>query len=405
MHALTVLYSRLMVQISKLVVGLQPLPHPLTYVGPGSALQLCEAMGQFGCRRVLIVTDKILVELGLIDGIKESLNAAGAEVFIFDGVQPDPAFEQVEAGLAMYQSENCDSVLAVGGGSSLDAGKAIAVQGVAPQDFKSMAGFFKVKSEGAPFYAIPTTAGTGSEATMASVISDHETKTKVIIADGKLMPKAAALDAELMKGMPPAITAATGMDALTHAIESALSVMGTDETRRLAYAAIKLIFDNLPKAYDEGTDIKAREAMAIASFWAGAAFTRSNVGYVHAIAHQFGGLYHTPHGLANAMILPHVLAFYQENAQDKMADLARQVGVAEPGSSDVEAAASLVIKVRQLNKHIGVPQQLDAFKSSDVSEVRQRALTEAHGLFGYPVPTYMSADQCDSLLKKLLPAN
>ncbi len=404
MHALTVLYSRLMVQISKLVLGLQPLPHPLTYVGAGSAQQLCQAMGQFGSRRVLIVTDKILVELGLIDGIREALNAAGAEVFIFDGVQPDPTFQQVEAGLAIFQAERCDSVLAVGGGSSIDAGKTIAVQGVDPQDLKSMAGFFKVKSEGAPFYAIPTTAGTGSEATMASVISDPETKTKIPIADGKLMPKATALDAELMKGMPPAITAATGMDALTHAIESALSVMATDETKRLAYAATRLIFENLPKAYDEGGDIQAREAMAIASFWAGAAFTRSNVGYVHAIAHQFGGLYHTPHGLANAMILPHVLAFYQEHAQDKMADLARQVGVAEAGSSDVEAAASLVLKVRQLNQHIGVPQQLDAFKSADVSEVRQRALSEAHGLFGYPVPTYMSSDQCESLLKKLLPS-
>jgi alcohol dehydrogenase class IV len=262
-------------------------------------------------------------------------------------------------------------------------------------------GNFKVKQAPLPVYCVPTTAGTGSEVTLVAVISDAAARAKTPVVDGKLMPVMAALDGSLMTGVPPAITAATGMDALTHAIESYLSQRADERTMPLAVAAVRLIFGNLARACENGADLDARQAMAIASNYAGLAFTQTNVGYVHAIAHNLGGLYHTPHGLANALVLPHILDFSEQAAQARLAELARVIGCGAPGDSEAALARRFIESVRELARRIGIPERLEALRAADIPELARRALAEAQGF--YPVPRFMGQAQCELILGKLLP--
>jgi alcohol dehydrogenase class IV len=221
------------------------------------------------------------------------------------------------------------------------------------------------------------------------------------VVDGKLVPVMAALDGSLMTGVPPHITAATGMDALTHAIESYLSRRANDKTMPLAIAAVRLVFANLATACENGTDLDARQAMAIASNYAGLAFTQTNVGYVHAIAHNLGGLYHTPHGLANAIVLPHILDFSEQAAEQRLAELARVIDCGVPDDNDSVLAACFIERVRQLSRRIGIPETLAALQDSDIPELARRAMAEAQGF--YPVPRFMGQAQCEAILRKLLP--
>ena len=288
----------LYVRISIIFMKLLPDKMPVTFTGPNSSHILCKTISQNGLSRVLLVTDAMLVEIGLVEPLVSVLDQAGVECIVYSGVEPDPTFEHVEAGLALYRNEGCDCVLAVGGGSSMDAAKVIAAAAANAGSIRKLEGMMKVKQAPVPLYAIPTTAGTGSEVTLAAVISEPDTHAKRFFVDPKLLPRMAALDPCLMTGLPKPITAATGMDALTHAIESYLSLTHTPMTEAYAEIAVRLVFGNLPTAYADGDDLDAREAMALASYYAGLAFTRTGVGYVHAIAHTFGAYYGTPHGLA-----------------------------------------------------------------------------------------------------------
>jgi alcohol dehydrogenase len=256
----------------------------------------------------------------------------------------------------------------------------------------------KVKRAPMPLFAIPTTAGTGSEVTLAAVVSDTDTHAKKFFADPKLLPLMTALDPSLMTGLPAPITAATGMDALTHAVESFLSRLSNETTEKYAEISVRLVFGNLPVACTDGNDLEARKAMALASYYGGLAFTRTSVGYVHAIAHTFGAYYRTPHGLANAIALPHVLEFSKEAGESRLARLADLIGC--EGTSDRDKAEKFIEAVRDLMTKIGIPPTLDALVESDIAPIAKQAVGEAH--LNYPVPRYMSQQQCEQLLRQML---
>lgn len=260
-----------------------------------------------------------------------------------------------------------------------------------------MRGLLKVFKKLPPFFAVPTTAGTGSETTLAAVVSNMQTHEKYAINDPKLRPKYAVLDPELTTGLPKKITSTTGMDALTHAVEAYIGQSGVKSTNDYAEKATKLIFDNLEKAYEDGKDIEARENMLVASFYAGMAFTRAYVGYVHAIAHNLGGLYGTPHGLANAVILPHVLEYYGETAHEKLAKLADIVGI--DGDSDKEKAEKFIEEIKEMNEEMDIPEHFDFIKDEDIPTIVARALKEGNPL--YPVPKIMDEEDCTKVVKAI----
>ncbi|MFN2427987.1 MAG: iron-containing alcohol dehydrogenase [Candidatus Binatia bacterium] len=386
------------IAVTGVVSKLIPDRVPMTLLGPGSSRDLCHAVAQAGAKKILIVTDAMLVKLGIVAEVTRALESKGVAWCIYDGVEPDPTSDQVGAGLALLRRENCDAVLAVGGGSPMDAAKVIAAAATNDKPLHKLEGLMKVRRAPLPLYAIPTTAGTGSEVTIAAVVSDPVTHAKKFFVDPKLLPLMTALDPALMTGLPPAITAATGMDALTHAVESYLSKTSTAQTERWASAAIRLIFENLPKAYREGSDMEARGAMALASYYAGLAFTRTSVGYVHAIAHQLGAHYRTPHGLANATVLPHVLEFSIGPAEKRMSDMARMIGLDGPG--DAARARAFLDAVRELARNVEIPPTLAALELSDIPGIARDALAEAH--MNYPVPRYMEKDDCELLVRQLL---
>jgi len=386
------------IAVSKLVFKLVPDRIPLTLLGAGCSADLCASIAQLGVGKILIVTDAMLVKLGIVAKITDALERNGVRWCIYDGVEPDPTFDHVEAGLAMLRREGCDAVLAVGGGSPMDASKLIAAAATNDRPLRKLAGLFKVRTTPLPLFAIPTTAGTGSEVTLAAVVSDPVTHAKQFAVDPKLLPLMAALDPLLMLGLPPPVTAATGMDALTHAVESYLAITSTPQTERYAMAAIKLIFANLPRACSEGSDVEVRKSMAMASYYAGIAFTRTSVGYVHAIAHTFGAYYRTPHGLANAIVLPHVLEFSAVVAGRRVAQMARILGLEAEG--DAALARAFIDAVRDLMGRVGIPSTLEALKRSDIPAIAKQAVAEAS--MNYPVPRYMTETECGELIGRML---
>lgn len=397
-------------KVQNFLFALIPQGKPTLFTGARSSERLCENIAGFGHKKILIVTDKVLVKLGALDCMQKIFVEKNIEYVVFDGVEPDPTYTIVDAGTAVFMEKNCDAVLAVGGGSSIDAAKVIALA-AANRTKKSikLAGVYRSRRFPKPLYAVPTTAGTGSEVTLAAVISHPETHVKMPIVDHRTLPLAAALDPLLMQGMPPHITAATGMDALTHAIESFIATTSNRNTELYARSAVKAIFEALPKAYENGFDLVAREMMAMASFNAGYAFTKTLVGYVHGIAHQFGSFYGTPHGLANALLLPYVLDFSKDAVEEKLADLAREIGLdkAVQGQkthkkmNDGQLAQLFIDKVYSLRKYVGIPDTLEKLKKEDIHAIAKAALKETHAQ--YAVPKYMDLKTCEALIEKLLP--
>jgi alcohol dehydrogenase class IV len=361
---------------------------------------LCEAIAQMNTRRVLIVTDAMLVEIGLLNDIEAKLNELGVECFIYDGIEPDPTVDQIERGLDMLKERECEAILAVGGGSPIDAAKVIAARATNDKPIRKMEGLFRVFRATLPLYAVPTTAGTGSEVTIAAVVSDPERQAKFAIIDPKLVPAMAALDARLMTGLPPAITATTGMDALTHAVEAYISLNAVPDTDRYALAATRLIMQNLPVVMKDGENLEARQRMSMASYYAALAFTRAGVGYVHAISHNFGACYHTPHGLANAIVMPYVLDYSMPNCTARLADLAEASGLINAGDSDATRAQQFIDHIRSLNSSFGIPEKLDALRADDIPGIARAALKEAHGT--YAVPRYMDRPACESLVQQMM---
>ena len=348
------LYYKFMAFVVTWLLRLLPRNAPVVYKGVNSALVMCEQVAILGFTRVIIVTDNFLGGSGILDGIKSTLADTNVEFVVYDGVLPDPSFDQVQAGEALLRAEKCQAVIAVGGGSVLDAAKMMAMLHTNPGPLEKFDGIQKCKKPGLPLFAVPTTAGTGSEITLAAIITDPVSHKKIPVVDSKMIPGYVALDAEIMKGMPPGITAATGMDALTHAVESYLSKASNEATEIQARAAIMLIFKYLAKAYHDGGDMAARDGMALASFYAGAAFGKTSVGYVHGIAHQLGRVCGTPHGNANAMVLPEVLAAYGDCVHQRLADLARLVNLGETGSSSSQLAGLFIQAIIDMRQEMGL---------------------------------------------------
>jgi len=385
-----------------LAVRFLPIPQPTILVGPGSSGRLGQTIAGFGHGKILIVTDNIISKLGLLDGLTNALSSGGSEYVIFDAITPDAPIPLIEEGIEFYQAHGCDAIVAFGGGSSMDASKAIAAAVSNPgKTLRELAGYFKGLNTPVKIYAVPTTAGTGSEVTVAAVISDPENHTKLVIVDTRLVPKMAALDPCLMTGLPPHITAATGIDALTHAIEAFVGHWANPYTDDMALSAVGLIFENLRVAYRDGKNLEAREKMALAATYAGLAFTRANVGYVHAIAHQFGGKYHTPHGLANAIMLPLVLKYSLPAITDRLALLAVRAKLGQENEADDVLAQKFLDAVDQLNHDLGIPTFLAALKESDIPQLAEAACREAHT--GYPVPRYMTQAVCEDIIRRVLP--
>lgn len=377
---------------------LKPQPKPLLFTGEGAASKLCQTISQFGIKKILIVTDKPLRELGVIDPTLAALSAVGVESAIYDGVEPDPTVSVVNNGLAAFREHQCDAVLAFGGGSSIDAAKVVALAAGNNCQAQDCLGMGKGKNPAVPFFAIPTTSGTGSEATFIAVISDDQTHAKGAVIGPAIIPMAAALDASVLLGLPPHITAATGMDALTHAIESYIGRWETPETNFYGLAATKLIFENLPTACSNGQDTAAREAMALASFYGGLAITNALVGYVHAVSHNLGAKYGVPHGLGNALVLPHVLELLAEVSEKKFAELAVHAGLGEAGESGAALTRKLIDRVWALNEEIGIPRTTDVIKAEDVDTLLDVMLAEGGS---YPCPRFLTRDEVRSILKNI----
>ena len=379
------------------------IPRPTLFVGPDSALRLCASIGQFGFKRVMIVTDAVLVKLGLVEPLRSALAAQGIDVAVHDGITPDPTYPVLQAGYEAVQAHRSDAILAVGGGSAIDAAKVIGAMAATGKSPARLIGMLKVSKPMLPLFAIPTTAGTGSEVTVAAVVTDPVKHEKAAVIDPKLVPLAAALDAGLMRGMPKPITAATGMDALTHAVEAYLNRWPHAETAQHCTAAVRMVFGNLQRSYDNGDDLQAREAMALASFYAGLAFTKAYVGYVHAFSHKIGGVYGVPHGLANAITLPYVLDFLRDEprARDRLAELAVVIGAGKDGEPKEALAQRFIDRVRELNRAVGIPEKMSSLKPADVPEIARAAMIEAAR--DYPVPKVMGLAESESLLQRMQP--
>ena len=383
------------------VTRLLPIPQPTLLVGPGSSERLAQAVSGFGHRHVLIVTDQIISKLGLLKPLADALAAGGTPFTVFDAVTPDAPIPVLEQGIAVFRRDGCDAIVAFGGGSVIDAAKVIGLAAANNRHPRSLVGYFRGLHGPVPLYAVPTTAGTGSEVTVAAVISDPENEKKLVIADTRIVPKMAALDPSLMTGLPRPITAATGMDALTHAVEAYIGYWNTSFSDRMALSAVAMIYENLPLAYNDGGNLAAREKMALASTYAGLAFTRANVGNVHAIAHQLGGKYHTPHGLANAIMLPQVLRFSAPEITGKLATMALRAKLGNEGEREDELADRFLDSVEALAASIGVPRRLDALRERDIPALAEAACWEADT--NYPVPRRMSQDDCEAILRAVLP--
>lgn len=373
---------------------------PLLLEGENSILILPEKIKQENIHRLLIVTDPGIVSLGLMDSLLSGLSAQGIFYAVFDQTIANPTSDTVEHALEMYKKNRCEAIIAFGGGSPMDCAKAVGARCVRPKkSIRQMRGVLKVLHKLPPLYAVPTTAGTGSETTIAAVISDPETHVKYQIDDLQLIPHLAVLDPCLTAALPGFMTSTTGMDALTHAVEAFLGRSNTKETIKMAQKAVMLIFSNLENTYRDGQNLNARMNMLKASHYAGIAFTRAYVGYIHALAHAVGGAYRIPHGLANAVILPHVLSYYGKSIEKKLAQLADWACLSSQSDSDEEKAQKFIHAIQSMNASMNIPEYLPEIKKEDIPLLASRAMQEANPL--YPVPVILGQHDLEYLLYKI----
>ena len=347
-------------------------------------------------KNVLLVTDKGIRGLGLTNALEESVTCAGIKLFVFDDVVPNPTTKNVDDCLNVYKSNNCEALIALGGGSVMDCAKATGARVANPKkSLSKMKGVLKVGKKLPLLIAVPTTAGTGSETTLAAVITDAETRHKYAINDFPLIPRYAMLDANLTVGLPKHITSTTGMDALTHAVEAYIGRNTTPKTRKASKYAVKTIFENILEVYDNPTNLDAREKMLKASYYAGIAFTKSYVGYIHAIAHSLGGKYNVAHGLANAVIMPYVLKKYGNKIYKKLWELGVCAGLFTEKTSKAEGAKLFIEKIEELNAKMNIPTSIPEIKDEDIAELAKTADHEANPL--YPVPVLYDAKELEEI--------
>ncbi len=395
MNCLKKVYCRVFQICFRAALPLLPYTEPKILEGMDKIPKVLE---KFDYNKVLIVTDKGITEVGLGKQLTDILEKADISYEYYDNTVANPTVSNVEEAKDKYIEGRCQAIVALGGGSSMDCAKAAGARVVKPnQPVSKMKGILKIHKKIPLLLAIPTTAGTGSETTLAAVITDEETHHKYPINDFPLIPKYAVLDYKVTTSLPQHLTATTGMDALTHAVEAYIGRSTTRYTRKKAVRA--LIGKNLKRAYDDGNDAKARMNMLKASYCAGVAFTQSYVGYVHGVAHSLGGQYGVPHGLANAVILPYVLEMYGEACYKKLAKLAVKANIIEDKKNDDETANAFIHWIKDMNQSMNIPDYIEGIEEKDIPKMAKHADKESNPL--YPVPKLMNAKELEEVYYKV----
>ena len=393
MNILKKLYCRTYQSVLRAALPVLPYREPERL---GSINDLPAVLHKEHIRSVLLITDEGVRSCGLTLPLEKVLRENNITCTVYDKTVPNPTSNNVEEARQMYLDHGCHGVIGFGGGSSIDCAKGVAARIAKPrQSLRQMGGVLRVHHKLPPIIAIPTTAGTGSEVTLAAVISDSETHHKYAITDFCLIPHYAVLDPELTRSLPRSLTATTALDALTHAVEAYIGRSTTKETRACALEAVKLIFANLDRAYVNGNDMEARRNLLTAAYLAGNAFSKSYVGYVHAVAHSLSGKYNLPHGYTNAVLLPLVLEQYGSVIYDKLADLAVAAGVAQRGDAPVQAAAAFIHAIRAMNTRFDIPERFKELKAADIPELARTADKEGNPL--YPVPVLMNSKELERI--------
>jgi len=351
----------------------------VTLLGVGASKEAGEQAKALGATNLLIVTDAGMNKMGVADTIKGYVTAAGLKAVIYDGAEPNPTDKNVAGGVEAYKANKCDGIISLGGGSSHDCGKGIGLVIAGGGNIRDYEGVNKSSKTMPPFLAINTTAGTASEMTRFCIITNTDTHVKMAIVDWRVTPNIAIDDPLLMVGMPPALTAATGMDALTHAVEAYVSTIANPITDACAIKAIELIAGYLTKAVANGEDLEARDRMAYAEYLAGMAFNNASLGYVHSMAHQLGGFYNLPHGVCNAILLPAVSQYNLIACPQRFADIAVALGEKICGLSVVEAAQKAIDRIKALSASIGIPANLTELgvKEADLKVMSENAKKDA----------------------------
>ena len=389
MNPIKAIYCRSVQAVLRAALPVLPYREPQVFHNCG---ELSTVFQKEYIRRVLIVTDAGIVRSGIAAQLEAVLDEDDISYAVYDQTRPNPTVVNVEQALSLYRRYRCQALIAIGGGSSMDCAKAVGARLARPgTPLGKLKGTLRILRPLPTLIAIPTTAGTGSETTLAAVITDTQAQHKYVMNDFVLIPKYAVLDARLTLSLPPHLTATTGMDALTHAVEAYIGRSTTRQTRQEALEATRLVFANEERAYRNGKDYAARSNMLTAAYRAGIAFSRSYVGYVHAVAHSLGGQYNIPHGLANAVLLPYVLESYGSCIHRKLHDLAVAAGVASPQEEDAGAAAKFIRAIRQLNARMGIPETLEGIRPEDIPVMAAHAEKEANPL--YPVPRLMTREE------------
>jgi alcohol dehydrogenase class IV len=397
MNLLKKIYCRTFQGIMKLVLPMMPYREPEILE---SVTDIPNVLMEKQITNVLVVTDNSIVELGLTKALNKALRENKIKFEVFSDVVPNPTTDCIEKAVEMYNTNGCSAIIAVGGGSVIDCAKGVGARVANPKKtLIKMKGLLKVKGDVPLTFAIPTTAGTGSETTVSAVITHSDTHHKFVINDFDLIPSYAVLDANLTTGLPLNLTVTTGLDALTHAIEAFIGNATTETTRKNALESARLIFENLPRVCEDGKNVRARSQMLRASYLAGLAFTRSYVGYVHAIAHSLGGKYGTPHGLANAVILPYVLSEYGSTIYKKIKTMAVYCNIARPYDNDQLATSKFINKLIEINETYGIPKTFDFIQTQDIPTMASLANKEANPL--YPVPKLMNARELEKIYYKI----
>ncbi|RZQ51324.1 alcohol dehydrogenase [Pseudoalteromonas phenolica] len=380
----------------KFLAGAFPANKPTLITGNGAMLKLAKLMVSCGVRRPLIIADGFMTQNDNLSALTQLLKDAKCQFTIFDEVVPNPTMLEVENSVTMAQSIQADGIFVVGGGSAIDIAKVVAATLTNGNKPKKLIGMMRVRNKPLPLFAVPTTSGTGSEVTVAAVISDPVSHQKAFFLDPYFVPLAAGLDTDLLASLPPAITAYTGMDALTHAIEAYIARVHFNDAQSDALTAIRLLLEYLPRAYKNGTDVEAREMVALASFMAGYAFSKQGLGYVHAISHQLSAHYNTPHGLANAVVLPRVLRFNKPHCLIQLAEIESAISGGGSDLPEQQLAHSFIKRIDQLSDELQINKSLDSLLEKDFFKIAKQALREAND--SYSVPKVMKLNQVIRIL-------
>ncbi|KOY17309.1 iron-containing alcohol dehydrogenase [Paenibacillus xylanivorans] len=374
---------------------------PVNLMGRGCLHEAGKMIENMGIRKALVVSDRRLISSGVAEQVLSILRKSGLDYVVYDEVQPNPTCQNVHDGIQVFQDHGCDAIISIGGGSPQDTAKAIGIVATNGGHIRDYEGLHQSKHKSVPLVAINTTAGTSSEVTMNYVITDEERKVKMVMVDRNSLVDLSVNDPELMLSKPASLTAATGMDALTHAVEAMVTPGGFTVTSATAAAAVELIFEYLPRAVRDGSDLEAREHMTYACFLGGIAFNNAGLGYVHAMAHQLGGVYNLPHGVCNAMLLPYVEEMNAKHVPSKFRHIAKAIGMDVKGKRDEECSEYVIEAIRQLSKEVGIPEKLSELgvKDPDVGLLADNAMKDACAPSN---PYQPSKDEVMELFRKII---